>query len=88
MLTNYSPFFAKRLQNGRNLACNSVKWVERLAISCPCFKIVASRWAWLGAKELVGGEERTDVATKVGRSWRVLGGALLGTACEGSCGGS
>ena len=64
------------------------KRVERLAISCPYFKMVASGWARLGAKKADGGEERTEVATKVGRSRRVLGGAPLVTAREGTCDGS
>ena len=49
--------------------------------------MVASRWARLGAKEANGEEERTEAATKVGRSRRELGGAPLVTAFEGACGG-
>ena len=54
--------------DGRSLACNSAKQVEMSAISRSCFKMVASRWARLRAKEVDGGEERTEAATKVGRS--------------------
>ncbi|KAK9192524.1 hypothetical protein WN944_003217 [Citrus x changshan-huyou] len=50
--------------------------------------MVASRWARFGAKEADGEEERTEAATKVGRSQRVLGGAPLVTARMAAADGS